>query len=217
MLMICFFSKLFSTTRNGSSFSTLKILLPLSFAVLMLGCDGHSSAPAPEKKPITTTTDDSNQSASVDVKQDNSDNNIKSNSATDTVDITGGESLITAAKPDRKSATGSLNNSEQASSNKMQATLIGDYMGIMPCSFCDSTQVLVNLFADGSVVKTSTYNNPQKPTASLTENGIYRQDSDIITIVYDDQRIESYLIQNSHLVLLNDDKVADTDYTLSRK
>ena len=49
------------------------------------------------------------------------------------------------------------------------------------------------------------------------ENGIYRQDDDKITIVYDDQRIESYIIQNNHLVLLDDNNIADDDYTLSRQ
>jgi hypothetical protein len=128
------------------------------------------------------------------------------------------ESLISTAKSDRKSSVDrSSSDATTINDSQMQATLIGDYKGVMPCSFCSSTEVLLNLFADGSVVKTSIYDNPKEPTDSLIENGIYRQDDDKITIVYDDQRIESYIIQNNHLVLLDDNDIADDDYTLSRQ
>lgn len=210
MLMIYYPLKFFTTTASCGHRTALKLLLPLSFCALLLGCDSHSSSPDSDKK-ITVANTDSEQRDAAALEQNiedkalNSDNNSEES-----------ESLITAAKSERKSAAGgALTDAESA--NKMQATLIGDYTGIVPCSFCSSTQVLLNLFADGSVVKTSAYNNPEKPTASLTENGIYRQDNDTITIVYDDQRIESYLIQNNHLALLNDDEVVDTGYTLSRQ
>lgn len=212
MLMIYSFFNSATITVKSRSNSALKVLLPLSFGVLLLGCDSHSSSPTPDKKMISTPINDSKQNADISAKPNNT-----SDLESDLADSIEGESLINAAKSDRKSATNSLNDSQLASSNKMQATLIGDYTGIMPCDFCDSTQVLLNLFADGSVVKNSVYNNPQKPTASLTENGIYRQDNDTITIVYDDQRIENYVIENNHLVLLDEDKIADIDYTLSRK
>lgn len=139
-------------------------------------------------------------------------------SDSDTDNSQEGQSLISAAKPDRKSSENrSSLDAQSTNSSQMQATLIGDYKGVVPCSFCNSTEVLLNLFADSSVVKTNVYDNPQEPTASLVENGIYRQDGDKITIVYDDQRIESYIIQNNHLVLLDDNDDADDDYRLSRQ
>lgn len=191
----------------------LKIVLALSFCALLIGCDSHSSSPTVDKKMMAAHAN-SDQRDGLVVEQ-----NIEQDALAKQVDSAEeAQSLISAAKPDRKSATNRSSMAAQsAKKSQLQATLIGDYKGVMPCSFCDSTQVLLNLFADGSVIKTSVYNNPQKPTASLTENGIYRQDQDTIIIVYDDQRIESYVIQNNHLILLDDNDIADDDYTLSRQ
>lgn len=202
--------KILTTTAHCGPRSTLKILLPLSFCALLIGCDSHSSAPSTDKKLMAAST----QSDTIAVEQETTENT----SDNDADNSEEGESLISAAKPDRKSAVDrSSVVPESAKQSQMQAILIGDYKGVIPCSFCSSTEVLLNLFADSSVLKTSVYDNPEEPTASLIENGIYRQDGDKITIVYDDQRIESYLIQNNHLLLLDDNQIADDDYTLSRQ
>lgn len=221
--MMYSFNRLSAKRFKSAHKSPLKVLLPLCFCALLLGCDSHSSSPTIDKNTIPVNTDNAynddfqtsnSKSDSAELEQNNEEGDLVASS----VDESAGESLISAAKSDRKSASSrSSVDVEPTKKSKMQATLIGDYTGIMPCASCDSTQVLLNLFADGSVKKTSIYDNPQTPRASLTENGIYRQDNDTITIVYDDQHIESYLIQSNHLVLLDDNKVADSDYTLSRR
>nr|WP_243453238.1 copper resistance protein NlpE N-terminal domain-containing protein [Psychrobacter coccoides] len=88
---------------------------------------------------------------------------------------------------------------------------------MLPCSFCDSISVTLNLLPDGSVIKTNIYENPETPRVPLVEHGLYRQDNDVITVVYDNQDIEGYSIQNSHLIMIDDDKQPITDYTLARK
>lgn len=209
-IMIYSFSKFATTTAHCGFRSTLKLLLPLSFCALLAGCDSHSSTPSTDKRMMIA----SKQSDAIAAEQETIDPNSNSDGTSSEED----ESLISTAKSDRKSSIDrSSSDATTTNDSQMQATLIGDYKGVMPCSFCSSTEVLLNLFADGSVVKTSIYDNPKEPTDSLIENGIYRQDDDKITIVYDDQRIESYIIQNNHLVLLDDSDIADDDYTLSRQ
>ena len=187
----------------------LKLLLPLSLCALLAGCDSHSSTPSTDKRMMIASkercyccragiTDPTSDSDGTSSEED--------------------ESLISTAKSDRKSSVDrSSSDATTTNDSQMQATLIGDYKGVTLSLFCSSTEVSANLFADGSVVKTSIYDNPKESTDSLIENGIYRQDDDKITIVYDDQRIESYIIQNNHLVLLDDNNIADDDYTLSRQ
>lgn len=207
--MIYFSSKYSMVTTKDSPHLSLKILIPISLCALLLGCDSHSSSPSTSIDKSMLAATNSENSTNKNPEKAIEDQNLESVEAK-------GESLIMAAKSDKKSSSShSLSDSSSTPTSQMQATLIGDYVGVMPCSFCDSTQVLLNLFSDGLAVKTSVYNNPKQPRAALTENGIYRQDNDTITIVYDDQRIESYLIQNNHLVFLDDNKVADSDYTLS--
>lgn len=209
-IMIYSFPKFATTTVHCGFRSTLKLLLPLSLCALLAGCDSHSSTPSTDKRMMIA----SKQSDAIAAEQETIDPNSNSDGTSSEED----ESLISTAKSDRKSSVDrSSSDATTTNDSQMQATLIGDYKGVMPCSFCSSTEVLLNLFADGSVVKTSIYDNPKEPTDSLIENGIYRQDDDKITIVYDDQRIESYIIQNNHLVLLDDNNIADDDYTLSRQ
>ncbi len=209
-IMIYSFPKFATTTAHCGFRSTLKLLLPLSICALLAGCDSHSSTPSTDKRMMIA----SKQSDAIAAEQETIDPTSDSDGTSSEED----ESLISTAKSDRKSSVDrSSSDATTTNDSQMQATLIGDYKGVMPCSFCSSTEVLLNLFADGSVVKTSIYDNPKEPTDSLIENGIYRQDDDKITIVYDDQRIESYIIQNNHLVLLDDNNIADDDYTLSRQ
>jgi len=209
-IMTYLFPKFATMTAHCGSRSTLKLLLPLSLCALLAGCDSHSSNPSTDERMMIA----SKQSDAIAAEQETTDPTSDSDGTNSEED----ESLISTAKSDRKSSVDrSSSDATTTNDSQMQATLIGDYKGVMPCSFCSSTEVLLNLFADGSVVKTSIYDNPKEPTDSLIENGIYRQDDDKITIVYDDQRIESYIIQNNHLVLLDDNNIADDDYTLSRQ
>ena len=209
-IMIYLFPKFATMTAHCGSRSTLKLLLPFSLFALLAGCDSHSSTPSTDERVMIA----SKQSDAIAAEQET----IDPNSNIDGTNSEEDESLISTAKSDRKSSVDrSSSDATTTNDSQMQATLIGDYKGVMPCSFCSSTEVFLNLFADGSVVKTSIYDNPKEPTDSLIENGIYRQDDDKITIVYDDQRIESYIIQNNHLVLLDDNNIADDDYTLSRQ
>ena len=189
-------------------------LLALPLCVLLIGCDSTSSN---HDKGVTTKI------APIDYVEDNSsqvaaENLVESNllSADSKLDIVAeGQSLITAAQSSndvhQSLAYSKLNDSA------LQATLMGDYGGMVPCNSCDSTDITLNLFADGSVLKTSIYNNPKTPRVPLIESGVYRQDNDTITIVYEDKNIEAYHIQDNHLVLMDEYKNPNNDYTLSRK
>ncbi len=189
-------------------------LLVLPLCVLLVGCDSTSSN---HDKGVTTKI------APIDYVEDNSsqvaaENLVESNllSADSKLDIVAeGQSLIAAAQSSndvhQSLAYSKLNDSA------LQATLMGDYGGMVPCNSCDSTDITLNLFADGSVLKTSIYNNPKTPRVPLIESGVYRQDNDTITIVYEDKNIEAYHIQDNHLVLMDEYKNPNNDYTLSRK
>lgn len=105
---------------------------------------------------------------------------------------------------------------EKRASSALQATLIGNYIGILPCSNCDEITLTLNLHSDGTVKQTSVYENPKTARSPLVEAGVYRQDDDMITIVYNKKNIDSYHIQDNHLVMLDKNKNPDPDYTLSR-
>ena len=51
----------------------------------------------------------------------------------------------------------------------------------------------------------------------ITESGVYRQDDDLITIVYEKKNIETYQIQDNHLIMMDENKNPDEDYALSRQ
>ena len=149
---------------------------------------------------------------------DRADSLSKSKADADELDAVEGRSLIMAAQSTADSSIDTVNrDGGTANYSSLQATLIGDYGGMLPCSFCDSIDITLNLFADGSVLKTSLYNNPSQPKVPTIESGIYRQDNDLITIVYEQENIETYRIQDNHLILMDNDKQLDDDYVLSRK
>ncbi|WP_367104859.1 copper resistance protein NlpE N-terminal domain-containing protein [uncultured Psychrobacter sp.] len=189
-----------------------RLLLSLFFCTILLSCDDQSA---------TVTYDDaSNQSTPVQQTDDAA--YSKNPASTDNIeDINQGESLIAAAQPNDPNNSIRTRRapmiSETSTDEALQATLIGDYVGILPCKFCTDISVTLNLFSDGSVLKTSIYQNPEEPTLPLIEPGIYRQDNAVITVVYDNKNIESYSIQNNHLVMMNNDESLNADYTLSRK
>lgn len=190
----------------NKSFS--RLVLSLSFCMVLFGCDSQSAytATAEDKMAI-----EANQEVTTE---------IAAQTPTPTVqnDDHEGTSLIDAASNDRKPVKRSSPMiAEKRADSALQAVLIGDYMGMLSCRNCEGISLTLNLRADGTMQKTSFYSSPQEIRPPLVESGIYRQDDDVITIVYDEENLETYVIQDNHLVLLDADKQPDSDYTLSRK
>jgi len=195
-------------------FSRSLLMVPL--CIFLIGCDSASSS---DNKEILTEV--ASADALPDATVQNLAGNLQDSSGTqpdaDSDIIAEGQSLIAAAQSTNDlHARQSLSNSESPSST-LQATLMGDYGGMVPCKTCANIDVTLNLFADGSVLKTSIYNQPETPQAPLVESGIYRQDNNTITIVYEAKNIEIYHIQDNHLILMDEDKKSNNDYILSRK
>lgn len=203
-----------------------RLLLPLSFCVALFGCDNPDastptindevlSQPAPSDTPKKLDT-----TAPVSQAED-PDELIKTEKVAADADTyedeDEGQSLMAAAKFDDSTTSRRAPMISEQHPNTLQATLIGDYVGMLPCASCDSIAVTLNLFSDGSVLKTSIYDNPEMPPVPIAESGIYRQDNDTITIVYEKDHIEIYRILDNHLVMLDSNKEPDADYTLSRK
>lgn len=182
------------------------VVLPLFFCGLLLGCDSHSasvenSEAVTKTAVMTQTITDEVETTDTTMQEDESAPSLlEAANAND-------EKLQTARSPMI---------AEKRDDSALQATLIGDYIGMLPCSSCDGITLSLNLYADGSIKKTSDYKNPQTPPLSLVENGIYRQDDNIITIVYEDKEIETYIIKDNHLIIM-ENKTPNADYTLSRK
>lgn len=215
MIMICSSLRFSTTTVVIKRFRRLFLVLPIS--MLLIGCDSPSSTrPAAnssnsQASPIKSAQNTDRQN-SAETSQDTDSSKANSNNAIN--DIDDSQSLIAATRSDDSGPpmfSGTRNNSA------LQATLMGDYGGILPCSFCDNIDITLNLFADSSVLKTTIYNNPTPPKVPLIESGIYRQDDDTITIIYETKVIETYRIQENHLVMLDQDQQPNADYTLSRK
>ena len=187
------------------------LLLALTFFALLSACDNDSSAATKQQ---ALSAKDSTAQNNADPSAIDSQPLSELNADEDEE----GEALISAASPaNRAQSRRSPMISETPNESMLQATLIGDYVSMQPCPFCDGIAVTLNLFADGSVLKTSVYENPTSAKVPLVESGVYRQDSDMITIVYQDKSIETYAIQDNHLLMLNTDSTPDADYTLSRK
>lgn len=219
---------IYSAPVFASLITTIKrcrrLLLPLPLCVALFGCDNQASStptindevisqPAPSDTPKKVETEPSlNQIEDLD-------NPLETDTiaadADDNEDA--GQSLMAAAKFDDSATSRRSPMISEQRNHTLQATLIGDYVGMLPCGSCDSIAVTLNLFSDGSVLKTSIYDIPETPTVPIAESGIYRQDNDTITIVYEKDHIETYRILDNHLVMLGSDKEPDADYTLSRK
>lgn len=135
-------------------------------------------------------------------------------SDTQSTDTLEAQSLIAVARPDDAAQA---KHAISYDDSELQATLMGNYGGTLPCTFCDDVDVTLNLFADSTVLKTSVYNNPETPRAPLMESGIYRQDIARITIVYHNQAIESYQIQDNHLLMIDENQNVNHDHRLSRQ
>ncbi len=196
-------------------FSRSLLVLPL--CMVLTSCDSASSNDNRSMNTKVALSDSSNNADTQNVTQNLQDTD--NDPSEDELKEEEGQSLIAAAQSmSDAQANQSLMSSESNSrSSTLQATLMGDYGGMVPCEFCDCTGVTLNLFADGTVLKTSVYHNPESPRVPLTEPGVYRQDNDTITIVYEAKNIETYHIQDNHLLLIDDDNNPNTDYILSRQ
>ena len=193
-----------------------RFLLALPFCVVLISCDNASSN---TDQGMVNEVIPVDGSASADLTNSLSDNSdgLQGSDRDSEQDSAEGQSLIAAAQPSNESNTYQTQTDSKSHSSALQATLMGDYGGMVPCSSCDNIDVTLNLFADGSVLKTSIYNSPETPRSPLFESGIYRQDNNKITIVYQQKQIETYSIQDNHLILMDENKSPNNDYTLSRK
>lgn len=191
-------------------------LLVASLCVLLVGCDSASSNTDKDMVSTFASTGSESQEASQSLQDDNA-KNAELASDDETGDMVEGQSLIAAAQSNKDTYADSSMERSEAKSSMLQATLMGDYGGMVSCTDCDSIDVTLNLFADGSVLKASYYHNPEKPKTPLLESGIYRQDNDKITIVYEGKNIETYHIQDNHLIRIDEHDNLEDDYTLSRK
>ncbi len=193
-----------------------RCLLALPLCVLLIGCDSTSSSGdkgmTTKVAPIDHVEENSAQASAENLSETN-----LLNAGSELDKVSEGQSLIAAAQSSNGAHPHQSLTRSEPGNGTLQATLMGDYGGMVPCKSCDSTDITLNLFADGSVLKTSIDNNPEMPNAPLFEPGVYRQDNDMITIVYEDKNIEAYHIQDNHLVLMDEHKKPNNDYTLSRK
>lgn len=216
LLSIC--AKSIRVTTSSCRVGRLGLMLPLSFCVLLMGCDAQSSSSPPLNGTVNSNTASDSLMQSLTSKDTSVASEVSMVNADENMEDEEGQPLIAIAKTDDSNrARRAPMISAKNTGSTLQATLIGDYTGMVPCSFCDGIALTLNLFADGSVLKTSIYENPESPRLPLTESGVYRQDDNRIIIVYGDKRIESYRIQDNHLIMLDKNKMADADYTLSSK
>ena len=198
-----FWLPLISISNSKKNYGQL--LLSFVFGIMLLGCDTQPTATNNADK--QTVLDSTVVPAT----------SVETSSVTVTADEDQGTSLMDAAKEDKAGEkTSSPMIAEKRDDSTLQATLIGEYTGMLSCKNCDGTAWTLNLHSDGTVTKTSVYTT-QTFQPSLVESGVYRQDDDIITIVYDEENIETYGIQDNHLVKLDAHKKPDADYTLSRR
>lgn len=185
-------------------------LLALPVCLLLMSCDSASSSTnkTTQGTPINSLQQTDLQNAQF---QDSNANDVVNE-----VSHEEGQPLIAATNlADSTRRVPMISGSNNGS--MLQATLMGDYGGIVPCDSCDNITVTLNLFSDGSVLKTSLFNHAEPARAPLLESGVYRQDDDMITIVYERQNIETYHIKDNLLIMMDADKNPDDDYTLSRK
>lgn len=192
----------------------LFLSLAAIFGAGLNGCDSQSATfsmiDAPAQDVVATEAETPKTDVAVSAPA------VKSARSVDSATESGGQSLLEAAKIDDSSPKQTAK-AETLSENTLHATLIGDFEGMIPCSFCEGITVTLNLFSDGSVIKTSVFEAPEMPKAPLSEAGVYRQDNNNIIIAYDDKSLESFEIQDNHLVMLGKDKKPNADYILARQ
>lgn len=191
--------------------------LLVCFCLSLFGCDSSSSSVMGNGKTVTSTTDQ-NSNRDADLPEDLADAEPQIGNVDSTNSLDETPSLMDAAKlTDNVPASPDSVLLAADTDSMLEATIIGDYIGILPCTFCDGITITLNLFSDASATKTIAYDNPSTPKLPVVKSGIYRQDTNVITIVYEDKALETYYIQGSHLVMLKSGGSSNTDYTLSRK
>lgn len=192
----------------------MRPLLALPLCLLLMSCDSASSSMTANNKttPGAPATD---SAASPDWQDDDAQKHL-ANEAADEANNAEGQSLIAAANLYDNSHRAPMI-SASGNDSTLQATLMGDYGGVVPCASCDNIDITLNLFADGSVLKTSVFHDEEPTNPPLLESGVYRQDDDKITIVYERKNIETYKISDNHLIMMDADANPNDDYTLSRK
>ena len=189
-------------------------LLALPLCLLLTSCDSASSSTTANNT-TTQGAQTTNTVALADLQDIDVQNNL-TDAAVNETNNAEGQSLIAAANSSDNSRRAPMI-SAASSDSSLQATLMGDYGGVVPCASCDNIKITLNLFADGSVLKTSVFNNAAPTVPPLLESGVYRQDDDKITIVYERKNIETYKISDNHLIMMDTDANLNDDYTLSRK
>ncbi len=189
----------------------MRPLLALPVCLLLISCDSASSS-TNNKTTQGAPIKGLQQAEMPDVEsQKSSANNVVNETSNEE-----GQPVIAATNltdSTRRVPMISASNNEST----LQATLMGDYGGIVPCDSCANIDITLNLFSDGSVLKTSVFNHAESARAPLLESGVYRQDDDMITIVYERKNIETYHIKDNLLIKLDADKNLDDDYSLARK
>ncbi len=187
-----------------------KLLLSLSVCLPLLGCSNQAAPNA--------SADNALASDQVVTEEQISSNMTTAREVAIDEDLEDeGASLMDSANTgDSEKKQRSPMIAEKRADSALQATLIGNYTGVIPCATCDEINLTLNLHSDGTVKQTSVYENSNVALSPLIETGVYRQDNDMITIVYDQENIDSYLIQGNHLIMLDANKQPHADYTLSR-
>ena len=203
------------------SFSKRTLCVLTTLCLTLTGCDSGSAASSigMDTRANHDTTTISIKNADISkpsIDTDLGTSNTSDASANAPADDSVGQSLMSIASTDAPVQRTPMI-SARGTDSTLQATLIGDYKGMLPCKSCDGINMTLNLLSDGSVLKTSIYENPVTPTTPLIESGVYRQDDNTIIVVYDDKNIEMYRIENNHLIMLDEHKKPNADYTLSRK
>ena len=187
-----------------------KLLLAVSVCLPLLGCSNQAA-------PNASADNDLAGEQVVSEKQLSSDMTTAHAAAIDGGEEDEGASLMDSAKTgDSEKKQRSPMIAEKRADSALQATLIGNYTGVIPCATCDELTLTLNLYSDGTVKQTSVYENSEIALPPLIEMGVYRQDNDMITVVYDQENIDNYRIQGNHLIMLDANKQSLTDYTLSR-
>lgn len=191
----------------------MRLLLAVPVCMALISCDSASSSTNNQHTQGAPINSAQSTASNSDVAV--SDENSPTESAEDNSGKEGQPAI--AAASSTKSISRSPMISASNNDSMLQATLMGDYGGVVPCASCASINVTLNLFADGSVLKTSVFNQPETPQSPMTESGIYRQDNNVITIVYEKKNIETYQIQDNHLIMMDEYKNPDEDYALARQ
>ena len=191
----------------------MRLLLALPVCIALASCDSASSSTNNKNTqgaPVNSTQNAASNNDAALLNENDNKGLAESNSELVVQPLMATASLTESTA--RSPMISTANNESM-----LQATLMGDYGGVVPCSSCLSTNVTLNLFADGSVLKTSIFNEPETPQPPMVEPGVYRQDNDMITIVYQKKNIETYQIQDNHLIMMDEYKNPDEDYALSRQ